>query len=55
MSLFSDLRRVRWKLKKIQQDFLKGDRALERKLHLVKWLIVCREKRKGDLGVICLH
>ena len=31
-----------------------GRRGLERKIHLVKWKIVCSNKDKGDLGVKCL-
>ena len=27
---------------------------MEKKLHLVKWTIVCSDKRKGGLGVRCL-
>ena len=39
------------RLEKIQREFLWGGRALEQKLHLVRWLIVSVEKRKGWLGV----
>ena len=46
---------VRLRLEKIQRDFLWGGVKLEKKPpHLVKWLIVCSDKRKGDLGVRCL-
>ena len=31
-----------------------GGGALERKSHLVKWAVVCSNKRKGGLGVRCL-
>ncbi|RVW93922.1 hypothetical protein CK203_028234 [Vitis vinifera] len=44
-------RRVRLRLEKIQRDFLQSGRALESKPHIVKWDIVCLDKRKGDLGV----
>ena len=43
-------RRVRLRLEKIQRDFLQSGRALESKPHIVKWDIVCLDKRKGDLG-----
>ena len=35
-------------MEKIQRDFLWGG---ERKIHLVKWDIVCTSKRKGGLGI----
>ncbi|RVW77230.1 putative ribonuclease H protein [Vitis vinifera] len=37
--------------KKIQRDFLWGGGALVQKPHLVKWSIVCLDKRSGGLGV----
>ncbi|RVW84965.1 hypothetical protein CK203_039502 [Vitis vinifera] len=43
-------RTVKWRLKQIQRDFLWGGGALERKPHLVRWALVCLDKRKGDLG-----
>ena len=46
MSLFWMLRRVCLRLEKIQRDFLWGGGALENKPHLVKWDIVCLDKRK---------
>lgn len=45
MSLLSIPRKVKLRLKKIQRDLCRG-RALEKKPHLVKWSIVCIEKRK---------
>ena len=39
------------RLEQIQRDFLWGGGALEQKLHLVRWPIVCLDKRKGGLGV----
>ena len=47
-------RTVRLRLEQIQRDFLWGGGALERKIHLVEWLIVCSDKNKGGLGVKCL-
>ena len=46
MSLFWMPRRVRLRLEKIQRDFWWGGGALEKKPHLVKWDIVCLNKRK---------
>ena len=48
MSLFRLPRKVKVRLEKIQRDFLWGG---ERKIHLVKWDIVCTSKRKGGLGI----
>ena len=47
-------RTVRLRLEQIQRDFLRGGGALERKPHLVRWTLVCLDKRKGGLGVKCL-
>ena len=46
MSFFWMLRRVCLRLEKIQRDFLWGGGALENKPHLVKWDIVCLDKRR---------
>ena len=51
MSLFYLPRKVRLRLEKIQRDFLWGEGALVQKLHLVRWNLVCLEKRKSGLGV----
>ncbi|KAJ9697075.1 hypothetical protein PVL29_009023 [Vitis rotundifolia] len=51
MSLFYLPRKVRLRLEKIQRDFLWGGGALERRPHLVKWSLVCLERKKGGLGV----
>ena len=42
-------------MEKIQRDFWWGGGALEKKPHLVKWDIVCLDKRKGGLGVRSLN
>ena len=55
MLLFRMLRRVHLRLEKIKSDFLWGGGALESKPHVVKWDIVCLDKRKGDLGIGCLN
>ena len=51
MSLMHMPRIVKLRLKKIQMDFLWGEGALEKRPHLVKWAIVCLDKKKGGLGV----
>ena len=47
-------RTVRLRLEQIRRDFLWGGGALEQKPHLVRWVLVCLDKRKGGLGVKCL-
>ena len=51
MSIFQLPRAARMRLEQIQKDFLWGGGALEQKLHLVRWPIVCEDKSKGGLGV----
>ena len=51
MSLFRLPRRVKIRLEKIQRDFLWGGGNLERKIHFVKWDIVCLSKVKCGLGI----
>ena len=51
MSLFYLPRKVRLRLEKIQRDFLWGGGALEQRPHLVRWNLVCLERKKGGLGV----
>ena len=51
MSLFWIPKGVKFRLEKIQQDFLWGGGNLERKIHLVNWSIVCTSKERGGLGV----
>ena len=55
MSIFQLPRVVRMRLKQIQRDFLWGGGALKQKPHLVRWPIVCVDKRKGGLGVKSLR
>ncbi|RVW55854.1 putative mitochondrial protein [Vitis vinifera] len=50
MSLFHLPRKVRMRLEKIQRDFLWGGGTLAHKPHLVRWNLICLEKRKGGLG-----
>ncbi|RVW94842.1 putative ribonuclease H protein [Vitis vinifera] len=51
MSMLSMPRKVRLRLERIQREFLWEGGALERKIHLVKWELVCLEKDNGGLGV----
>ena len=51
MSLVRLPRVVRLRLEKIQRDFIWGGGGLEKKPYLVKWEVVCFDKRKGRLGV----
>ena len=39
------------RLEKIQIEFLWGGGSLEKKPHLVNWMIVCTEKKKGGLSL----
>ena len=39
------------RLEKLQRCFLWGGGAVERKAYLVKWDVVCSEKRQGGLGL----
>ncbi|KAL6342504.1 hypothetical protein AAG906_012100 [Vitis piasezkii] len=50
MSLFLLPRKVRLRLEKIQRDFLWGGGALEQRPHLVRWNLVCLERRKVVWG-----
>ena len=51
MSMLSMPRKVRLRLERIQREFSWGGGAFERKIHLVKWELVCLEKENGGLGV----
>ena len=46
---------MRLRLEKIQRDFLWGGGTLDSKPHLVKWDIICSNRRMGGLGVRRLH
>lgn len=51
MSLFDMPKSVELKLERIMRNFLWNDIKGHRKLHLVKWDVICRRKRNGGLGV----
>ncbi|KAL6321362.1 hypothetical protein AAG906_016417 [Vitis piasezkii] len=51
MFLFYLPRKVKLRLEKIQRDFLWGGGALEQRPHLVRWNLVCLERKKCGLGV----
>ncbi|RVW89784.1 putative ribonuclease H protein [Vitis vinifera] len=51
MSFFYLPRKARLRLEKIQRDFLWGGGALIQKPHLVRWNLICLDKKKGGLGV----
>ncbi|RVW82606.1 putative ribonuclease H protein [Vitis vinifera] len=49
--LFVIPRKVRLRLEKIQREFLWGDLEERRKIHLVRWTVICKDKRHGGLGL----
>ena len=51
MSLMRMPRVVKLRLEKIQRDFLWGGGGLEKRPHLVKWAVVCSDKKNGLLFV----
>ena len=51
MYFFVNPKRVAVKLEKIQRDFLSGKGALDHKLHLVNWSIICMDKWKVGLSI----
>ncbi|RVX19303.1 putative serine/threonine protein phosphatase 2A regulatory subunit B''gamma [Vitis vinifera] len=51
MSLFVIPRKVRLRLEKIQREFLWGDMEERRKIHLVRWEVICKDMRHGGLGL----
>ena len=44
-------KKVKFRLEKIQRDFLWGGGSSERKIHLINWDLVCQSKEKGGLGI----
>ena len=55
MPLLSMSSQVRQRLVEIQRDFLWGGGNLEWKSHLVRWEIVCFDKKKGVWGQVSFH
>ncbi|RVW45169.1 putative ribonuclease H protein [Vitis vinifera] len=51
MSIFRMPKVVVRRIEKVQRDFLWGGGNMERKVHLVKWEVVCTDKDKGGLGL----
>ena len=51
MSLFVIPRKVKLRLEKIQTELLRGDLKKRRKIHLVRWTVICKDKRRGGLGL----
>ena len=51
MSLFRIPKGVKYRLEKIQRDFLWGGGNLDRKIHLVGWRTICTIKKGGGLGI----
>ena len=49
LSLFRIPKKVKFRLEKIQRDFLWGGGSSERKIHLINWDSVCQSKEKGGL------
>ena len=51
MSIFRMPKVVVRRIEKVQRDFLWEGGNMERKVHLVKWKVVCTDKDKGGLGL----
>ena len=51
ISLLCLTRLVCSRLERIQRDFLLGGGDLDKQPHLVNWIIVCSNKKKGGLGI----
>ena len=52
MSFFLIPRKVRITLEiKKKMEFLRGDMEERRKIHLVSWLVICKDKNHGGLGL----
>lgn len=49
--LFIIPKSVAKRLEKIQRDFLWRGGALEKKPHLVNWSTICKDKKRGSLGI----
>ena len=42
---------MRIKLERIQRECLWGDLEERRKIHLVSWSVICKDKKHGGLGL----
>ena len=42
---------MRIRLEKIQKEFLWGDVEGRRRIHLVRWTAICKDKKYGGLGL----
>ena len=51
LSLLQLPKTVNLRLKQIQRNFLWGGGQMDKKPHLARWEIVCKEKRSRSLGV----
>ena len=51
MLFFVIPRKVRITLEIIQMEFLQGDMEERRKIHLLSWLVICKDKKHGGLGL----
>ena len=51
MSLFVIPKKVRIKLERLQREFLGGHLGERRKIHLVSWSVICKDKKHGGLGL----
>lgn len=54
MSLFNIPKMIRLRFEKILRYLVCRDKALEKKMYLGKWSIVCKEKSKTGLSIRCL-
>ena len=51
MSLFVIPKKVRIRLERIQREFLWGDMEERRKMYLISWSVICKDKKHGGLGL----
>ena len=51
MLLFVIPKKMSVRLERIQREFLWGDLEERKKIHLVRWAVICKDKRYGGLGL----
>ena len=51
MLLFVIPKKMSVRLERIQREFLWGDLEERRKIHLVSWSVICKDKKHGGLGL----